>query len=480
MQSNWQKEKLLPLILKYKIDIGIITFLGIVSFLILNWRLDYTSLHPWDEAWYASIAQNLVNDNQFLDLSYNNKPFWDHPPLGFYFMFISVKILGNNDYAMRLPSVILASLCIILVYLFNRKTIGINAGLQSALILFSTRWFLLRSRTGNLDIILIFFQMLTFYCLYFAKTKKQLYVTWFIFGLTMLTKSSISLVFLPILLIKSIELFKKLNWSKKDIVYILISFFVPLIPWYGYNSFVYGFTFLRRNLLAVGLRNGGMYLSSYATKLYILYLRSMVHKWFYGLVFSIILSIVFIKKNSIFYILSYFLLLAIPLYVSGQAAIWHMIPLAIPMALLIPQIINESTLFIKSKIKHRIVLKYNFANAVVTFIIFFIAGYSWKYFIPELYAANKFSSTPALLAQNTKSYPGYIIIDEFNDYSTTINYYAGKHTELMRDLSEKTIMPETNRPFILITNQNFVDKIDLYESCKLVYSYETYRIVTCD
>jgi len=461
-------------------DIIIPLSIFLLVFLGLSYRLDYNSLHPWDEAWYASITQDLVNNNNFLDLSYNDKPFWDHPPLGFYFMYIAVKVFGNNEFAMRLPSVIFACLSIVLVYLFNKKTINIGAGLQSALILFSTRWFLLRSRTGNLDMLLIFFQLLTFYCLYFSKTKKQIYITWFIFGLTMLTKSSFSIVLLPLLLAKSIILLKNNNWIKKDIFTIVVCFFLPLIPWYGYNLIIYGFPFTNRNLLAVGMRNGGSQLSLQTSKLFVLYFRSMVHKWFYPLVISLSLGILLIKKKERRYILGYFLVLAIPLFISGQASIWHLIPLASPMALLIPQVINKIMLLMANNNKLFKLQLYNLSNWGVTIVIILIAGYSWKTYIPELYPVNKFSSTPALLAQKAKEYPGYIIIDEFNDYPTTINYYANKHTELLRDLPQKSISSYLVRPFILITNQNFVDNLDQYQDCNLTYSYETYRLVTCN
>ncbi len=452
----------------------------LLVFLGLSHRLDYSSLHPWDEAWYASVTQNLLNNNNLIDLSYNDKPFWDHPPLGFHLMFLSVKVFGNNEFAIRLPSVIFACLSIVLVYLFNKKTINIGAGLQSALILFSTRWFLLRSRTGNLDMLLIFFQLLTFYCLYFSKTKKQIFITWFIYGLAMLSKSSFSIVLLPLLLAKSVVLLKNNSWTKKEILYIIGCFLLPLIPWYGYNSIIYGLPFLNRNLLAVGLRNGSGHISLYGSKLFVLYFRSMVHKWFYPLVISLSLGILLIKKKEIKYIFGYFFVIAIPLFISGQAAIWHLIPLAAPMALLIPQIINELVIVASKRLKAFSFLPIWLANTTITLLIFLIAGYSWESYIPELYSTNKFSSTPTLLAQKAKEYPGYIIIDEFNDYPTTINYYANKHTELLRDLPQKSISPHLVRPFILITNQNFVDNLDQYQDCNLTYSYETYRLVTCN
>ena len=36
--------------------------LFVASFLLLNYKLDFGSLEPWDEAWYADIARNRAEN----------------------------------------------------------------------------------------------------------------------------------------------------------------------------------------------------------------------------------------------------------------------------------------------------------------------------------------------------------------------------------------------------------------------------------
>ncbi|RYE17321.1 MAG: hypothetical protein EOP51_24120 [Sphingobacteriales bacterium] len=85
-------------------------------------------LHPWDERYHALVAKNFMThwwvptlyDNPIL--GYNNASWavshiWLHKqPLPMWLMAISMKLFGVNEMAMRLPSVIMTSIGIKLMY----------------------------------------------------------------------------------------------------------------------------------------------------------------------------------------------------------------------------------------------------------------------------------------------------------------------------------------------------------------------------
>ena len=122
------------------------------------YRLDYQTLASWDEAWYASISRNMVKTGDYINMTWNAYPYYDHPPMGFWLIASSYKLFGINEFTTRLPSAILSIFTIILVYLtgiqlFKNKFVGYVA----ALMLGTSVWYLIRVRSGNLDAFFVFF-----------------------------------------------------------------------------------------------------------------------------------------------------------------------------------------------------------------------------------------------------------------------------------------------------------------------------------
>lgn len=102
----------------------------------------YTStdffLHNWDERYHALVAKNLIQhpltptlyDNVVLPYNYDNwvaNHVWlEKGPIPLWAIAISIKIFGNTDMAVRIPSIILSLLAVYLTFLigtllFNKK-----------------------------------------------------------------------------------------------------------------------------------------------------------------------------------------------------------------------------------------------------------------------------------------------------------------------------------------------------------------------
>src|SRR3990167_7496052 len=171
---------------------NILIFLLLILFgFIFFYRLDYKPLESWDEAWYGSIAKNIVKTGNFMDTSYNNKPFYDHPPVGFILISFSYKLFGINEFSTRFPSALLGILSVFLIYkialeLFGKKEIAF----VSALILGSSVWYVIRVRSGNLDSDFLFFYLLTvFLSLKSAKNFRWFPFVGLSFGALIMTKT---------------------------------------------------------------------------------------------------------------------------------------------------------------------------------------------------------------------------------------------------------------------------------------------------
>jgi 4-amino-4-deoxy-L-arabinose transferase-like glycosyltransferase len=90
-----------------------------------------------DEAFYAASAAESVDAGRPLDLTFNGEPRWNKPPLAYALIEASFALLGRNEFAARLPSVLEAALLAALFGLLVRRVAGDRAGLFTVLVLSS-------------------------------------------------------------------------------------------------------------------------------------------------------------------------------------------------------------------------------------------------------------------------------------------------------------------------------------------------------
>lgn len=116
-------------------------------------------LHLWDEQFHAIVAKNMI-ENPFSPMLYRNPVFpfdkfswvgghiWLHKqPLFLWQMAISMNIFGVNTFALRLPSIIMSTLVILIIYRIGTITLSKQAGYFAALI-FATSSFVLQITSG--------------------------------------------------------------------------------------------------------------------------------------------------------------------------------------------------------------------------------------------------------------------------------------------------------------------------------------------
>src|SRR5689334_3791576 len=170
------------------------------SFLGLSVRLFNYPLKNWDEAWYAEIIKQLTLFNRgWLVPFWNGRFYFDKPPLYFWLSSLITKTFGVGEWQVRLVSLLAGAACFSLVYLIGRRLFSQKVALFSVLIFISTGQVYRRFSEGNLDSLLVFFFLLSFY-LFIRLDKKQLS---FLLGISLflgfLVKSWL-LGFFPILL----------------------------------------------------------------------------------------------------------------------------------------------------------------------------------------------------------------------------------------------------------------------------------------
>jgi len=428
-------------------------------------------LNSWDEAWYASIAREIVRNNEWILLKFNNVPFYDHPPMGFWIMAISYKLLGISEFSSRFPSAIVGVLSMALIYLtsvklFNKKIIGFAA----AIILGTTVWYVIRVRSGNLDSLFVFFYLLSLYLA--LKAKEHFY--WFplmslTFGALMLTKTLIGASAVPILFV---ILFPQLIQVKKNFKIFLLGiglFVVLVLPWYYINYYAYS-DFITHHFLKIGTRNKTF--SSYFQlnqELPLFYLHMGVRKWYYLWLLStsyLVISLRFFKTNVAIMLFLNFVILY-PFLTTDETQIWHLIPMNIPLALTISyglwdlgeRLVCISTGFVKAKNRIIILAKSILQNqailsGVYIIAILFIALWQFKIFYHEVIPSDKHIPDDVDISQRVSKYDDRIFLDD--DYLPIAVYYSDRFMKQMafEPQERKTLVHlfnSENEPFVAIT-----------------------------
>jgi len=97
-------------------------FVGSLSFhLAGTWTLP---LLDRDEPRFAEASREMLERGDYVVPYFNNRYRFDKPPLTYWFQTLSYRLLGENDFAARLPSAIAAAFTALLLFAWGRRVGG--------------------------------------------------------------------------------------------------------------------------------------------------------------------------------------------------------------------------------------------------------------------------------------------------------------------------------------------------------------------
>ena len=131
--------------------------LFVFSVWILFAGLGGAALFEPDEGRNAEVAREILLLKDPVTPHYDFIPRLDKPVLFFDLVALSFKLFGVSEWAARLPSVLAALGCILLVYFFSRALFGTRAALWSGLVLVTSPEFFALSRIVILEMTLTLF-----------------------------------------------------------------------------------------------------------------------------------------------------------------------------------------------------------------------------------------------------------------------------------------------------------------------------------
>ncbi len=108
-----------------------------------------------DSVQYANISREMLQNKSFLQIFDQGKDYLDKPPMLFWMSAISMYFFGINDFAFRMPSIIMAIIAIYSTYKFTKLYYAKELALLSALVLASSQAMFLITHDVRTDTMLM-------------------------------------------------------------------------------------------------------------------------------------------------------------------------------------------------------------------------------------------------------------------------------------------------------------------------------------
>jgi 4-amino-4-deoxy-L-arabinose transferase-like glycosyltransferase len=195
-------------------------------------------LNETTEARYGEIARKMLETGNWVTLLHDyNIPFLAKPPLSTWLSAASMGVLGVNEFAVRLPSLLLSIGVLALIGHTAFLRHGRDAAMTAVIVLASSFGFFIAAGTVMTDPSLVFCTTLILISFWQALHRSEKYWGWLFFvgcGLGLLAKGPVALVLtgLPIFLWVVIrkqwlQLWRRLPWIAGTLLTLAIA-----LPWY--------------------------------------------------------------------------------------------------------------------------------------------------------------------------------------------------------------------------------------------------------
>ena len=117
------------------------------------WTAGFWDLWGPDEGRYVQIAKELLHSGDWRLLTLAGQPYSEKPPLPFWILAGVLKLTHGqvSSWALRLPSVLLATMTVVLCYLMGRRLFNARAGLIAALALLTSAQFIEDAPTTEIN-----------------------------------------------------------------------------------------------------------------------------------------------------------------------------------------------------------------------------------------------------------------------------------------------------------------------------------------
>ncbi|MCD7779243.1 MAG: glycosyltransferase family 39 protein [Candidatus Gastranaerophilales bacterium] len=236
-----------------------ICILFVICFLLYCTNIASYPFIDTDETKFVSIAKDMLNYSDWLNIKLNGENIYDLTPLFFWITNLSCLIFGKiSSEAVRLPISLISTAGIIILYYCIKNILTKTYALIISLIMATCLGVMVFSRLATNDIIFCIITMIVILNSYLALTAKEgkstlkYRIFMYIFWAFDILCSGLFGLFIPLFSILSMYIFAgKLKdiFNLKNIITGLIILMVLVLPWNIIMVHKYGYTFIKESLI---------------------------------------------------------------------------------------------------------------------------------------------------------------------------------------------------------------------------------------
>ncbi len=226
--------------------------LAFFIFLSFFATLGYYPLFNLDEGAFSEATREMLASGDFITTYLNGQLRFDKPILIYWLQAISVKLFGLNEYAVRLPSALAATLWAMAIFIFAKRYLDERKAFWATLFMVGSLQITIIAKAAIADSLLNLFIATSMFCFFIytqTRQKRALYATFALIALGTLTKGPIAIMipFVISLLFLRKEL---LFWLKSILDPIGIAIFLAIAaPWYIAEYIAQGDKFIQGFIL---------------------------------------------------------------------------------------------------------------------------------------------------------------------------------------------------------------------------------------
>jgi 4-amino-4-deoxy-L-arabinose transferase-like glycosyltransferase len=164
------------------------------------WKLGAVPLYDLDEGAFTEATREMLASGNFITPHKDGEPRYDKPVLIYWLQAASVKLLGLDELALRLPSALAATAWLIALWSFVRERLDAPTATVAALVMALTLEVSLIAKAATADALLNLFLALSFFDIYrwyLRRERGTLLRVYLWMGLGFLTKGPVA-VFFPL------------------------------------------------------------------------------------------------------------------------------------------------------------------------------------------------------------------------------------------------------------------------------------------
>ncbi|GBC92695.1 Undecaprenyl phosphate-alpha-4-amino-4-deoxy-L-arabinose arabinosyl transferase [bacterium HR15] len=204
--------------------------------LVLVALIDITAfgLTDLDEGFYASVAWEMEQQGDWWTPRFRHEPWFEKPPLLYWLMMFSMRLFGEGEFALRLPSVLLFGLTLILIVAWGERRLGVGVGALAGLLFALAPLSLLLTRLALTDMALCCWLTLALIALWEARERP---LPWSLLGgvalgLAILTKGPVGLGLIGLHYLLNARALHAQGLRLRWVLFALIAAVATAVPWY--------------------------------------------------------------------------------------------------------------------------------------------------------------------------------------------------------------------------------------------------------